>query len=262
MSGHSKWSQIKRKKGATDVKRGQIFSKLSRQLTVASRLGSGLELAISAARAANMPKETIDRAIAKGQGSGADMQIEEALYEAYGPGGVGLLITVVTDNKNRTLGELRAIYNKLGGRPAESGSVRFLFDHRAIFEVAAGTFGNTRPVVHSPSDQAIHSASVAGRVKENAPTSADEVSLAFIETGVDDVQIDDDRVIGYGAPDQFTAIKASIESQGLTLLETRLAWVPKVLHTVDAVNRDSLIRLMEAIDDLDDVTSVETNADL
>lgn len=231
MSGHSKWSQIKRKKGATDAKRGQLFSRLSRQLTVASRVGHGLDLAVAAAKAANMPKDNIDRAIAKGHGSGAESQIESALYELYAPGGAGLLVSVLTDNKNRALGELRAVCNKLGGSMAQSGSVQFLFDRRAVIEVDTGA-------------------------------DVGATQLAFIEAGVDDVASEDDRVIGYAAPDRYQEVVQATERQGLTVLGTRLAWVPKVLHSLDQENRDRLIRLMEDIDDLDDVESVETNAEL
>lgn len=229
MSGHSKWSSIKRKKGATDVKRGQLFSRISKQLTVASRLGHGLDLAISAAKAANMPKDNIDRAIAKGQGGGADAQIEEALYEVYAPGGAGLLVSVLTDNKNRALGELRAVCNKLGGTMAQSGAVKFLFDRRAVIEVE--------------------------------PTAEpDTTQLSLIEAGVDDVSVEEDRVIGYGQPDQCAQLKTAAEALGLIVLDARLAWVPKAMHPVAQQHIDPLIKLMETIDDLDDVDSVETNA--
>lgn len=231
MSGHSKWSQIKRKKGATDAKRGKLFSRISKQLTVASRLGHGLDLAISAAKAANMPKDNIDRAIAKGQGGGADAQIEEALYEVYAPGGAGLLVTVFTDNKNRALGELRAVCNKLGGTIAQSGAVKFLFDRKAVIEV-------------------------------DMSADPEATQLSLIEAGVDDVSVEEDRIIGYGQPDQCAQIKTATEALGLSVLDARLAWVPNVLHPVDPEHTELLIKLMDTIDDLDDVDSVETNADL
>jgi len=231
MSGHSKWTQIKRKKGATDAKRGQLFSKLSKQITVASRLARGLEMAVAAAKAANMPKDNIDRAITKGQGGGEGAQLEEALYEIYGPGGTGLLVSTITDNTNRTIGEIRALCNKLGGTLAQSGAVQFLFDRRTVIEVDSGV-------------------------------DSEATQLALIESGIDEVAVDEDRIVGYGNPDQFNVIKTSAEQEGLTVLDVRFAWVPKALHAVGSTERDKLLQLMETLDDLDDVTSVETNADL
>ncbi len=232
MSGHSKWTQIKRKKGAADVKRGQLFSRLSKQLTIAARQDKNLDLAIAAARAANMPKDNIDRAIAKGRGTGADArQIEEVLYEVYGPGGAALLIQALTDNRNRTVNELRAVFNKLGGTLATSGAVQFLFDRKGVLEVAAGA-------------------------------DPEATQLKLIEVGVDDVELEDDRVIGYTEPAKLDQIHRAIEGAGQQVLEARLAWIPKAVHPVSDNDRDKLLKLMEAIDELEDVESVETNADL
>lgn len=231
MSGHSKWSTIKRKKGALDAKRGQIFGKLAKQVTVAARLGRNLDMAVAAARAANMPKDNIDRAIAKGSGGADGVQLEEALYEAYGPGGAALLIEAVTDNTNRTLGELRATFNKLGGNLAQPGAVKFLFDQRSVLEVAAGT-------------------------------DVDATQLSLIELGVDDVQVEADRVLGYAAPQQLAAVQQAANAAGLQVLAARWAWIPKTSLHIDTESQEKLLKLMETLDDLDDVQSVETNAEL
>lgn len=231
MSGHSKWSTIKRKKGVADAKRGKLFSKLAKQITVAARQNSNLDVAIAAAKAANMPKDNIDRAIKKGTGEFDGGQIEEGLYEVYGPGGAALLVEVLTDNTNRTLGGLRAVLNKLGGNLAQTGAVQFLFDRKSVVEVPAGD-------------------------------DPDVIQLTLIEAGVDDVAAQDDRVAGYGPPTAFSSLQSSIKSAGLTVADARLAWVPKTLQPVDDSTAKKVIQLMEAIDDLDDVQSVETNAEL
>ncbi|MEK7184055.1 MAG: YebC/PmpR family DNA-binding transcriptional regulator [Patescibacteria group bacterium] len=230
MSGHSKWASIKRAKGATDIKRGKVFTQLAKAITVAARLGKNLDTAIEAARAANMPKENIDRAIKRGTGAlGGDAQIEEVLYEAYGPGGAALLIAALTDNRNRTIGELRAIANKHGMTLANPGAVKFLFDERGILEVA-----------------------IQG--------SADEAQLALIDCGVDDIDVQADRLVGYTAPDQLFVARRAAEQVGLRVLGGRIGFVPKTLHQLSVSDQEQLLHAMELIDDLDDVSSVETNA--
>ncbi|MBI2589764.1 YebC/PmpR family DNA-binding transcriptional regulator [Candidatus Berkelbacteria bacterium] len=232
MSGHSKWAQIKRKKGATDVKRGVLFGKLAKQITVAARLDRNLEIAINTARAANMPRENIERAIQRGVGNVAgENQIGEALYEAYAPGGTALLITVLTDNCRRTLGALRAIFNKYGVNLAQAGGVRHLFDYRGIVEVARGE-------------------------------DPDATQLALIEAGVDDVLIEDERVIGYTTPQNLESVTQMLKLQTIVPLETRFAFVPKMTIEIDEPTRDKLLTLLEQIDDLEDIDSVETNATL
>lgn len=231
MSGHSKWASIKRSKGAADVKRGKLFGQLAKAIAVAARTGGmNLETIVSTARAANMPKENIDRAIKRGTGElGDGAQIEEVLYEGYGPGGAALLIHALTDNRNRTIGDLRAVANKLGLTLGQPGAVQYLFQERGIVEVGLGAV-------------------------------PDETELVLIDAGVEDTEREDDRLVGYVAPDQLAVARTAIEGSGLSLLAARLGFVPKVFHAVDETQQEELLKAMEAIEDLDDVSSVETNA--
>lgn len=232
MSGHSKWASIKRKKGATDVKRGQLFSRLAKQVTIAARLGKNLDMTVAAAKAANMPKENIERAIAKGSGAGAEgVQIEEVTYEAFGPGGAAILITALTDNRNRTIGELRTLASKLGFQLANPGAVRHLFDYVGTIDVA----GHDDP---------------------------DSVQLALIDAGATDVTAEDGTVVGTFVPTTLDAGRRSLETQGIQPTAVRLIYVPKLIHAIGDDDRAKLLRILEAIDELEDVDSVETNAEL
>lgn len=234
MSGHSKWAQIKRKKGATDVKRGKLFSQLTKAITVAARSGQNLDMAVARAKAANMPAENIDRAVKKGTGELNDgTQIEAALYEAYGPGGSALLISVLTDNKNRTLAEIKTILKKGGANFSNAGSVQYLFDHKGVIEVACDT-----------------------------SRSLDEVELMLIEAGADDIQLGDEQLTVIVDPTALMATKATIESAGLAVADAQLANVAKLSLTLSADDEIQLLELMEALHEHDDVESVETNAEL
>lgn len=230
MSGHSKWAQIKRAKGATDIKRGKAFTQLAKAITVAARLGRNLDTAVAAAKAANMPKDNIDRAIKRGTGElGNEAQIEEVTYEAYGPGGAALLITALTDNRNRTIGDLRAVANKHGLNLAQPGSVLYLFDERGILEVA-----------------------IRG--------SADETQLALIDAGADDIEVQEDHLIGYVAPQQLATLQQAATLAQLSILGAKIGFVPKTLHVLSIEDQERLLRVMDLIDELDDVSAVETNA--
>lgn len=230
MSGHSKWAQIKRAKGAADVKRGKLFGQLAKAITVAARMGKNLDTVVATARAANMPKDNIDRAIKRGTGElGDGVQIEEIVYEAYGPGGAALLISALTDNRNRTIGDLRAVANKHGITLAQPGAVRFLFQERGIVEVAPGT-------------------------------DPDAAELALIDAGVDDIEQADDRLVGYCDPARLSQIQASLDAAGLNVLASRIALVPTSFHAVTPEQQEQLVRVMELLEDLEDVSSVETNA--
>lgn len=230
MSGHSKWSTIKRKKGAADARRGQLFSKLAKSITVAARLGKNLDMEVAAAKAANMPKANIDRAIKKGTGElGEGAQIEEIVYEAYGPGGVAILIKTFTDNRNRTMGDLRAVANKYGLRLAESGSVKYLFDLRGIIVV---------------------------------PKLTEDQQLELIDAGAEDFEDEDGVVTIYMSPTHLSQVQQKIELLGLKPTELRIAYISKSLQPVDDNTQQKLIDALEALEELEDVDSVETNADL
>lgn len=230
MSGHSKWASIKRSKGASDVKRGKLFSQLTKAITVAARIGKNLDTVVATARAANMPKENIDRAIKKGQGElGDGVQIEEVIYEGFGPGGVALLMNALTDNRNRTIGALRAIANKHDLTLGNPGAVRHLFQERGIIEVPVGV-------------------------------DIDQTELALIDAGVDDLEREDDRIVGYVRPERLTEVRTAVEVAGLSLLATRIALVPSMLHAIDADQQERLLKIMEMIEELEDISSIETNA--
>lgn len=230
MSGHSKWASIKRSKGATDVKRGKLFSQLTKAITVAARIGKNLDTVVATARAANMPKDNIDRAIKKGQGElGDGSQIEEIMYEGFGPGGAALLINALTDNRNRTIGALRAIANKHDLTLGNPGAVRHLFQERGIIEVPIGI-------------------------------NVDETELQLIDAGIEDLEREDDRIVGYVRPDCLTEVRTAIEAAGLSLLATRIALVPNLLHTINDEQQERLLKIMEMIEELEDISSIETNA--
>lgn len=230
MSGHSKWSQIKRSKGAADVRRAKVFTQLAKAITVAARLGKNLDTAIDAAKSANMPKDNIDRAIKRGTGElGDGVQIEEVLYEAYGPGGAALLIPTLTDSRNRMAGDLRAIANKFHITLAQPGAVRFLFQERGILEVELGS-------------------------------NSEETQLLLIDCGIDDIDVEDDRLVGYCSPDQISRAKNAVELAHLKILESRIGFVPKLLHNISQDDQEQLIKTIEVIEELEDVNSVGTNA--
>jgi len=234
MSGHSKWKQIKNKKGAADVKRGKLFSQISKLITVAARTGQNLDMVVARAKMANMPADNIGRAIKKGQGElGDGVQIESLIYEAYGPGGSALLITVLTDNKNRTLAEIKTILKKAGASFANAGSVQYLFDRKGLIDVA--------------SDPA---------------RSSDETELALIEAGAEDIQSDDEQLTVVVDPANLATVKPAIEAAGLSVIDAKLGHQPKLSLKLSAIDEASLIELMQAIDDHDDVETIETNANL
>jgi YebC/PmpR family DNA-binding regulatory protein len=239
MSGHSKWSTIKRQKGAADAKRGQLFTKLAREITVAARTGlpdpeanSRLRLAVQKARQENMPKDNIDRAIQRAAGAGDGSQYEEIYYEGYGPGGTAIMILAMTDNRNRTVGEIRAALTRSGGSLGENGSVSWMFDQAGII---------TLPVNGS---------------------DPDELALVAIDAGATDVQVDGEVVEVYTEPtdlhkvaEQFTA--AGYEPQGVELIMK-----PKTMLQPDADAAVKAIRLVEKLEDLDDVQTVYSNLDI
>ncbi len=236
MSGHSKWSTIKRQKAVTDAKKGALFTKLGHGLAIAARSGTdpemnfALRLAMDKARAANMPLVNIKRSIDKGSGKLGGEQITEVLYEGYGPEGVAILVECSTDNLNRTYPEVRLAFTKHGGRIAEKGSVAFNFNHKGEIRIAA---------------------------------KGDDVMLQAIEAGAEDVEEDDGDTLIYTDSKKLAEVRDKLKAAGLTITEADLTYVP--INTVkisDPIAAGKIIRLMDALDELDDVSAVYVNFDI
>jgi len=240
MSGHSKWASIKHKKAIVDSRRGQQFTKLTRAITVAARDGGGdpdgnpaLELAIRKAKEASMPKDNIERAIAKGTGAGADGEaaLETVLYEGYGPGGVALLVEAVTDNRNRTGADVRHAFSKYGGSLGEPGSVAYLFDKRGVIAVDAER--------HSEDDL-----------------------MVAVEAGAEDIASEDGAFEVLTAPGELARVRAALEQAGIAIERAELEYRPSTLIPIDESQASSLMRLIEALEESDDVGEVHANFDI
>lgn len=236
MSGHSKWSTIKRKKGAEDAKRGKIFTRVARDLTLAARDGGGdptmnasLRLAIDKAKAANMPKDNIERAIKRGTGELEGGELEEITYEAYAPHGVATLIKCLTDNRNRTLSDIRRVFNKHGGNMAEQGAVGWMFDTKGYITVPT------------------------------ANADPDEVFMIAVDAGADDVEISDDVIEVYTPPASLHAVREAIEGAGVTVGEAELSQFAKAEVELGVKETLSVMSLIELLEDLDDVDTVYSN---
>ncbi len=239
MSGHSKWSQIKRQKGANDAKRGAVFTKVARDIAIAARAGGGdpdgnfkLRLAIEKARGVNMPAENIKRAIERGAGGGEAEQYEEIVYEGYGPGGVAILVETATDNKNRTAADVRAIFTKAGGQLAGAGAVAWQFEQRGVISIP------------------------------RAGQDADEVALMAIDAGADDVDTDSDPIEVYAAPHDLEALRKSLESAGVKIESAEITMQAKNTIEVDLSKARSNLHLIERLEDHDDVQRVTANFDI
>jgi YebC/PmpR family DNA-binding regulatory protein len=240
MSGHSKWASIKHKKAATDAKRGQLFTKLARAITVAAREGGGdpdanytLAAAIEKARSYSMPKDNIQRAIDRGAGGGdAGEAIERIVYEGYGPGGAAILVEVLTDNRNRTSAEIRHAFDKHGGSLGEPGSVAWQFEKKGVVVVDGERY-------------------------------AEEDLLAAIDAGADDVVEDGDLLKVTSDPSSLGTVREALEAAGVEVQSAELAMEPKaVVEVAEEAEARSLMRLMEALDDHDDVEAVHANFDI
>jgi YebC/PmpR family DNA-binding regulatory protein len=241
MSGHSKWSSIKHKKGAADAKRGKLFSKLTRAIIVAAREGGSdpaanmaLQNAVEKARSYSMPKDNIERAIARGAGSEGDADAYEPIvYEGYGPSGVALIVEALTDNRNRTAAEVRHIFDKHDGNLGGSGSVAWLFERRGIVLVSA------------------------------AGSDEDELTLAAAEGGADDVDRDGSSFQISSAPEALSEVREAIENAGFEIESVEVALVPKTNVTVeDEAAARTILRLMDALEENDDVQDVYANFDI
>ena len=239
MSGHSKWSSIKRKKAVTDQKRAAAWGKIIREITVAAKMGGGdplgnprLRLAMDNARAANMPKDNVDRAISKGTGDLEGVEYQENSYEAYGPGGVALYVETLTDNVNRTVAEVRHALNKQGGNLGTSGSVAWMFDHRGVIRLD-GTRYDEATVM--------------------------EVAL---DAGADDMESEDDELTIYTQVADFQAVQEALRARKMEWENAELAMVPKNLVRVEGQDAEKLVKLIEMLEDSDDIQKVYTNADI
>ncbi len=239
MAGHSKWANIKHKKAANDKKRGKIWTKLLREVTVAAKEGGGdidsnprLRLAVDKANGANVPKDTIDRAIKRGVGAGEGEDYEEIRYEGYGPGGTAVIVDCMTDNRNRTASEVRHAFSKAGGNLGTSGSVAYLFSKQGIISFAPG---------------------------------ADEEAImeAALEAGAEDVVTNDDGSIDViTSPEEFSSVKEAIEAAGLEPDNAEVTFSASTSAELDQETAEKLLRMVDALEDLDDVQEVYTNAEI
>ena len=239
MSGHSKWSTIKRQKGVNDSKRSAMFTKVAREIAVAARAGGGdpdanyrLRLAVDKARSINMPAENIKRAIEKATGGGDEVQYEEIVYEGYGSGGVAVLVEAATDNRNRTAAEVRSIFAKTGGQLAGSGAVAWQFEARGLITVA----------------------------REGA--DPDEVALAAIDAGAADVDTEVDPIEIFTDPSELLGVRKALEAAGVSVEDAESAMIAKQTVTLDADHVRKALRLVDLLEDLDDVQRVTTNVDI
>jgi YebC/PmpR family DNA-binding regulatory protein len=239
MSGHSKWSSIKHKKAATDAKRGKIFTKLIKEITVAARLGGGdqeanprLRSAIQAAKSENMPKDNVERAIKKGTGELEGVNYEESIYEGYGPGGAAVLVESLTDNKNRTVADIRSIFGKNGGNLGENGCVAWMFDKKGYIAVDS--------------------------------KSVDEETLmeAALEAGAEDIKEDNGNFEVITAPGDFETVKEAIEKASIAYIDAEVTMLPQTTTNLSGKEAEQMVRLMEMLEDCDDVQKVYTNADI
>jgi YebC/PmpR family DNA-binding regulatory protein len=239
MAGHSKWKQIKHYKAAADAKRGALFTKLIREITMAAKIGGGdatgnprLRLAIDTARANSMPKENIERAVKKGTGELEGVDYQEVTYEGYGPGGVALLIDAVTDNPTRTVAEVRSKMTRLGGNLGTPNSVAWMFEKKGQIYVEASTIDE------------------------------DALMEKALDAGAEDVAREDERFLVSTTPHDFHVVQTALKANGVSVAEAELAMVPKNTVQVAGKDADSLLKLLETIEELDDVQKVWANFDI
>lgn len=238
MSGHSKWAQIKRQKGVNDARRGQLFTKLGREITVSAREGGPdadanfrLRLAIQRARENNMPMDNIERAIKRATGGGeGGAAFEEVSYEGYGPGGTAIFVRALTDNRNRTASEVRSVFTRAGGALGERGSVAWIFDAKGQILV--------------PLD---------GK-------DADDLTLAAIDAGAEDVTPDEGGLVVYTDPGELEAVRSTLQGQGLPVADAEQTMVPKTTVELDDRTAEQLLKLIERLEELDDVQAVYANS--
>ena len=239
MSGHSKWSSIKHKKGITDARRGKIFTKLIKEITVAARMGGGdinsnprLRTAVQAAKSENMPKDNIERAIKKGTGELEGVNYEESIYEGYGPGGAAVYIESLTDNKNRAVSDIRHILNKAGGNLGANGCVAWMFEKKGYIVV------------------------------ENQSVNEDALMELAIYAGAEDVREDNGNYEIITAPKDFEAVKSAVENASIPYIVAEITMFPQSTVNLQGKEAEQMLNLMETLEDCDDVQKVYTNADI
>ncbi len=238
MSGHSKWSSIKHQKGVADARRGQLFTKLTRELIIAAREGGGnpdtnfrLRLAVQKARDNNMPQDNIERAIKRGTGELEGASLTEMILEGYGPGGTAILVNALTDNRNRTIQDVRNIFTRNNGSLGENGCVAWLFDSRGLVTVRTGNL------------------------------DTDELELAAIDAGAEDVKVEGDLVEVYTTPEDLESVRAKLEENNLDIASAELSMVPKTLVPLEDKTAMQALKLMDKLEDIDEVQNVFSNAD-
>ena len=238
MSGHSKWANIKHRKGAQDAKRGKIFTKLIKEVTIAARIGGAdlesnarLRLAVDKAKQANMPKDNIDRGIKKGTGDLDGVTYEEGVFEGYGPGGVAVIVEFMTDNRTRTVADVRHAFNKYGGSLGVSGSVSFMFDRK-------------------------------GQIIFSDDNDFETIFEAALEAGAEDVKEEDDIIEVITDPVEFETVKNNLEEQGLKYQSAEVTMIPQNLNPVEGKQAESLMKMIDVLEDNDDVQNVHANFDI
>ncbi|MBE3588041.1 MAG: YebC/PmpR family DNA-binding transcriptional regulator [Thermoanaerobacteraceae bacterium] len=239
MSGHSKWSTIKRKKAKVDAQRGKIFTRLAREIIVAARQGGGdpdanprLKAAIQRAKEANIPNENIQRAIQKGTGELGGANYEEIVYEGYGPGGVAVMLEIMTDNRNRTAGEIRHLFSRHGGNLGESGCVSWMFEKKGLIVV------------------------------DRDGLDEDELMLAALEAGAEDMRTEDDSFEIITAPAEFEQVRSALVEKGIPVSEAEVTMVPQSTVKLTGKEAEQMMRLMDALEDHDDVQEVYANFEM
>ena len=239
MSGHSKWSSIKHKKGKTDAQRGRVFTRLIKEITIAARMGGGdenanprLRKAIAEAKTNNMPAANIERALKRGTGELPGVNYEEVIYEGYGPGGAALMVEVFTDNKNRTVADLRHIFSKYNGNLAASGSVGWIFEKKGVIEIRSDV------------------------------ATEDEVMMAAIDSGAEDIRSDEDIIEVFTTPEDFDNTKAAITEAGIEVESAQVTMYPQNTVKIEGKQAEQLLKLMDALEEQEDVQNIYSNFDI
>ncbi len=239
MSGHSKWHNIRLRKGKQDAERGKVFTKLAREIIVAAKAGGGnidanlrLRLAIGKARDSSMPADNIKRAILRGTGELEGVNYEEITYEGYAPGGVAVLVQCLTDNRNRTVAELRNVFGKVGGSLGETGCVGWMFDQKGVVEIPAE--GNDE----------------------------ESIMMTTLDAGAEDIKVDDETIEITSKPEDLNAVREALEAAGIKFISAEVAMVPQTTVSVNAKVASQILRLMDLLEDLDDTQNVYANFDI